>query len=49
MEMNPREPKTLEEEMVSLNAPIGKSDVPTFVQTQFLPVADKSDLPMTQV
>jgi hypothetical protein len=49
MEMNPREPKTLEEEMVSLNAPIGKSDVPTFVQTQFQPVADKSALLMTQV
>jgi len=49
MEMNPREPKSLEEEVISLNAPVGKSDVPTFVQTQFQPVADKTGLPMTQI
>ncbi len=48
MEMNPREPTSLEEEVIALKSPIGKSDTPTFVQTQFQPVADRSGLPMTQ-
>jgi hypothetical protein len=48
MAMNPLQDKSLEEEVITLRAPIGKSDVPTFVQTSFSPVADRTGLPMSQ-
>lgn len=46
--MNPPVAKTLEEEIIAHRSPIGKSEVPTFVQSSFYPVSDKSELPMTK-
>ena len=43
--MNPSQPATLEEEVIAVRAPIGKSDPPAFVETTFHPVADKSSVP----
>lgn len=39
-EMNPVEPATLEEEIVSKMAPIGKSSLITYTQSDYKPVAD---------
>lgn len=43
-QMNPAQPKTLEEEIVGLRAPIAQSEPTTFVHTAYLPVADKSSI-----
>ena len=40
-QMNPPVEKTLEEEMVDIRAPIGKSSAVEFVNSDFKPVADK--------
>jgi len=39
-EMNPAEPTSLEEEIVSKMAPIGKSSLITYTQSEYKPVAD---------
>ena len=41
--MNPDPNQTLEEEIVELRAPIGKSDQGVYIDTTFKPVADKTD------
>jgi len=41
--MNPEHKQTLEEEIVDLRAPIGKSDQGVYIDTTFKPVADKTD------
>jgi hypothetical protein len=40
--MNPPQEKTLEEHMVDIRAPIGKSSVSVIVDSNFKPVADKT-------
>jgi hypothetical protein len=39
-DMNPPKLQTLEEEMVSKMAPVGKSDPSTYIETSYKPVAD---------
>lgn len=46
--MNPVVATSLEEEVIAKDAPVGKSELPTFKETSFKPVADKSELQMTQ-
>ena len=41
-QMNPPKPPTLEEEMVKLRAPIGKSDPVKYTDSSFKPVADNT-------
>ena len=41
--MNPAQSLTLEEEMVEMRAPIGKSDQGVYIDTIFKPVANKTD------
>lgn len=40
-QMNPSTPKTLEEEMVDVRAPIGHGSPVSYTESSFLPVADK--------
>lgn len=40
--MNPPQEKTLEETMVDLRAPIGKSQISEFVESDYKPVSDKT-------
>lgn len=40
-QMNPSVPKTLEEEMVEVRAPIGHGSPVSYTESSFLPVADK--------
>jgi hypothetical protein len=40
LEMNPIQKETLEEEVVSKMAPLGKSDPSTYIETSYKPVAD---------
>ena len=47
--MNPAKPATLEEEIVAKDTPLGRSQLPVFTNTSFQPVADRSQLGMTQV
>jgi hypothetical protein len=47
--MNPAVEKTLEEEVVAKEAPVGKSHVPVYTESSFQPVADRSDLGMSMV
>lgn len=47
--MNPPTNKTLEEEIVAKESPIGKSSVPVFTESTFQPVADRSNLGMAMV
>jgi hypothetical protein len=42
--MNPVKPVTLEEEVIAVRAPIGKSELPVFVESSFHPVAEKSSV-----
>ena len=46
--MNPVGGVSLEEEVIAKEAPVGKSELPTYQESSFKPVADKSELPMTQ-
>ena len=46
--MNPLKPASLEEEVVSKDAPVGVSQLPVFAESGFHPVADKSKLGMTE-
>jgi len=47
--MNPAKPATLEEEVVAKDTPVGRSELPpAFANTSFQPVADRSQLGMTQ-
>ncbi len=41
--MNPAQSQTLEEEIVELRAPIGKSDQGAYIDTVFKPVANKTN------
>lgn len=45
--MNEPIEKTLEEEIVEKESPVGKSHVPVYTQSAFQPVADRSNLGMT--
>jgi hypothetical protein len=47
--MNPVGSVTLEEEVISLRAPVAGVEPTAFVQTTFHPVADKSSLPLSLV
>lgn len=42
--MNPVKSATLEEEVIAVRAPIGRSEQPVFIETSFHPVADKSSV-----
>ena len=47
--MNPAKLDSLEEEVISKEAPVGKSHLPVFTNSEFLPMADKSKLGMTKL
>ena len=47
--MNPAKLDSLEEEVISKEAPVGKSHLPVFTSSEFLPMADKSKLGMTKI
>lgn len=47
--LNPPVEKTLEEEVVAKEAPMGKSNMPVYTESSFQPVADRSDLGMSMV
>ena len=46
--MNKVQEVSLEEEIIATESPVGKSQLPSFESSSFKPVADKSDLQMTQ-
>jgi len=46
--MNPAGEISLEEEVIAKEVPVGKSELPTYRESSFKPVADKSELQMTQ-
>ena len=47
--MNAPVEKTLEEEVIEKESPVGKSNLPAYVESAFQPVADRSNLGMTLV
>ncbi len=47
--MNPPQPKTLEEDVISEHAPVGVSNLPVFSESSFHPVNEKSTLGMSSV
>lgn len=47
--LNPYHPKTLEEDVISEQAPIGVSQLPVMSETTFHPVSEKSTLGMSSV
>ena len=46
--MNPVAGASLEEEIIAKETPVGKSNLPVFSESSFKPVADKTELQMTQ-
>jgi hypothetical protein len=47
--LNPPVSKSLEEEIIDINTPVGQSHLPTYTETSFHPVMDESDLGMSTI